>query len=110
MQKFERKILLPYARGLFNLYGLLGFLAIIFGVGAVLYSQTTQEAMSRTRWLASSDEKASNIRSIITTMSVRYDTEKEEKRIEESTGYMFNNPATQLIDPQPPSLSSWPRR
>ena len=93
MQRFERKILLPFARGLFNLYGLLGFLAIIFGVGAALYSQTTQEIMSRKRWLNSNVEEASNTRSVITTMSTTYNTEEEEKRIQGLTGYMYNNPA-----------------
>ena len=92
MKAFERKLLLPYARGLFNLYGLLGFLAIIFGVGAAIYSQTTQETMPRTKWLKSSNEQAKNTRGIITTMPTSYGKAEDEKRIERYTGYMMNDP------------------
>lgn len=93
MRNFERRLLLPYARFLFNLYGALGFLAIFGGVATGLYGFSTQELMSRTQWLESNNKKAVNTRDVVENMSDYYNTEKEEKEIESITGYMFNNPA-----------------
>lgn len=92
MQGFERRLLLPYARGLFNLYGLLGFLVIIFGVGAVLWGFTQQDEKTRVEWLNSNDDDASNARMVAKDIAIYFDAKEEEQRIEKYTGYMMNDP------------------
>ena len=92
MKAFERNLILPFTRGLFNLYGAAGFIAILFGIGSIIYSQTKAEIMPRQKWIKSGDEEAVNTRDIITSMSTSYNSEEEEKIIEKSTEYMYNNP------------------